>query len=148
MTLKEKIVSDLTAAMKARDELTLSTLRMLKADIMKYEVSGADKVATDEVVTDLLKKAVKQRKEAADGFEKGGNAAMAQKERDEAVIIAKYMPEQMGEDQVRAAAQEIITRLQPAGPQDFGKVMGAVMGKLKGQADGGTVNRVVKELLG
>ena len=71
--LKEKIIADLTAAMKAKEELKTSTLRMLKASIMNFEVSGADKVAADEVVADLIKKSIKQRREAAEGFEKGGN---------------------------------------------------------------------------
>ena len=72
MALKEQITSDLTSAMKTKDELVLSTLRMLKAEVMKYEVSGADKVATDDVVIDLVKRGIKQRKEAAEGFKKGG----------------------------------------------------------------------------
>lgn len=148
MTLKEQITADLTEAMKAREVLRLSTLRMLKADFMKYEVSGPDKVATDEVVIDLVKRGIKQRKEAAEGFEKGGNAESAQKELDEIKILEKYMPEQMSEEQVKAAVQEVIDQVKPAGPQDFGKVMGAVMGKLKGKADGGLVNAAVKELLG
>ncbi|MBN2096060.1 GatB/YqeY domain-containing protein [Candidatus Peregrinibacteria bacterium] len=146
--LKEQIIADLTAAMKAKEELKLSTLRMLKAAIMNYEVSGADKVATDEVVIDLIKKGIKQRHDSADGFEKGGNKEAAQKELDEIKILETYMPEQMSEEQVKAAVQEVIGQLKPAGPSDFGKVMGAVMGKLKGQADGGMVNKVVKELMG
>ena len=146
MTLKEQVIADLTEAMKARDELKTSTLRMLKAAIMNYEVSGADMKATDEVVVDLVKKGIKQRKEAAEGFEKGGNKESAQKELDEIKILEKYMPEQMSEDQVKAIAKETIGQMN-AGPQDFGKVMGAVMGKVKGQADGGMVNKVVKELL-
>jgi len=146
MTLKEQIVADMTAAMKARAP-ELDTLRMLKADIMKFEVSGADKVATDEVVLDLIKRGIKQRKEASEGFEKGGNMASMQKELDEIRILEKYMPEQMSEDQVKAIAKEVIAQT-GAGPGDFGKVMGAVMGKVKGQADGGIVNKVVKELLG
>ncbi len=148
MTLKETIIQDLTEAMKAKDKLKLSTLRMLKADIMNYEVSGADKEATDEVVISLIKKGIKQRKDSAEGFEKGGNKEAAQKELDEIKILEAYMPEQMSENQVKAAVQEVIDQVKPAGPQDFGKVMGAVMGKLKGQADGGMVNKVVKELMG
>ena len=135
----------MTAAMKARAP-ELDTLRMLKADIMKYEVSGADKVATDEVVIDIIKRSIKQRKEAAGGFEKGGNKEAAQKELDEIRFFEKYMPEQMSEDQVREVVQGIIDQL-GEGAQ-FGQVMGMVMGKLKGQADGGVVNKVVKELLG
>lgn len=136
----------MTAAMKAKDP-SLDTLRMLKADIMKYEVSGADKQATDEVVLDIIKRNIKQRKEAAEAFEKGGNTQAAKKELDEIKILEKYMPEQMSEDQLWAIVQETIEQLS-AGPGDFGKVMGAVMGKVKGQADGGMVNKVVKDLLG
>lgn len=144
--LKDQIITNLTAAMKAKDALTLSTLRMLKAEIMKYEVSGADKKATDEVVIDLIKHSIKQRKEAAEGFTQGGNKESARKELDEIKILEKYMPEQMGEDQIKAIAKETIKQMN-AGPADFGKVMGAVMGKCKGKADGGVVNKVVKELL-
>ena len=147
MTLKEQIITDLTAAMKAREELKLSTLRMLKADIMKYEVSGADKEATDDVVVDLIKRGIKQRRDSAEGFHKGGNEEAAQKELAEIKILEDYMPEQMGEEEVKKIVQEVIEQIKPAGPQDFGKVMGSVMGKIKGQADGGLVNKVVKELL-
>jgi uncharacterized protein YqeY len=147
MSLKEQVIADLTEAMKAKDELKTSALRMLKAAIMNYEVSGADMVATDEVVVDLVKKGIKQRKEAAEGFKQGGNETSAQKELDEIKILEKYMPEQMSEDKVKAIVQETIQQMN-AGPADFGKVMGAVMGKVKGKADGGVVNKVVKELLG
>lgn len=144
MTLKEQIVADMTAAMKARAP-ELDTLRMLKADIMKYEVSGADKVATDDVVLDIVKRSIKQRKEGAEGFEKGGNMTAAEKEISEISYLEKYMPEQMSEEQVKEIAQGVISQL-GAGAQ-FGQVMGMVMGKVKGQADGGVVNKVVKELL-
>lgn len=143
--LKDQIIADMTAAMKARAP-ELDTLRMLKADIMKYEVSGADKVATDDVVLDILKRSVKQRKEAAEGFTKGGNTEAAQKELSEIAYFEKYMPEQMGEEKVKEIVQETIDQMS-AGPADFGKVMGAVMGKVKGQADGGMVNAAVKQLL-
>ena len=145
--LKDQIIADLTASMKARDELKTSTLRMIKADIMKYEVSGADMKVTDEIVLDIIKRGVKQRKESAEGFEKGGNKESAQKELDEIKIIEKYLPAQMGEDEVKKIAKETIAQMN-ATPAEFGKVMGMVMGKVKGKADGGMVNKVVKELLG
>ena len=144
--LKEKIYADMVAAMKARAP-ELDTLRMLKADIMKYEVSGKGMIATDEVVVDLLKKAIKQRKEAAEGFTKGGNQAAAEKELSEITMIEKYLPAQLTEDEVKQVALEVIDQMS-AGPGDFGKVMGMTMGKLKGQADGEVVSEVVKELLG
>lgn len=145
--LKDQIITDLTSAMKTRDELTLRTLRMLKADIMKYEVSGADMTATDEVIIDLIKKGIKQRKDAIEGFKRGGNEESARAEADEITVLEKYMPEQMSEEEVSAIVRETIEQIGANGPSDFGKVMGAVMGKVKGKADGGVVNKLVKELL-
>ena len=144
MTLKEKIVADMIAAMKARAP-ELETLRMLKADIMKYEVSGKDKEANDEVVMDILKRSIKQRKEAAEAFEKGGNNEAAEKEKFEIGVFKKYMPEQMDEAQVTAIIQEIIDKA-GEGAQ-FGQIMGMSMGKLKNQADGALVKEVVNKLL-
>lgn len=147
MTLKDQIIADMKAAMKAQDTLTLAVLRMVKAEIMKYEVSGGDKVADDEVVIGLLKRGVKQRNEAAEGFRKGGNEEAALNEETEIEVLEKYLPEQMGEDQLKIIVQGVIDEME-ADSSAFGKVMGAVMGKVKGQADGGMVNKVVKELLG
>ncbi len=146
MNLKQQIISDLTTAMKAKDALTLSVLRMLKAEIMKFEVSGNGKELTDEDVFAMIKKGVKQRKEAAEGFKKGGNEAAAQQEMDEMVILEKYLPEQMSEEEVKKITKEVIDQM-GAGPGDFGKIMGAVMGRVKGQADGNVVSKTVKELL-
>lgn len=147
MSLKDKIIQDLTSAMKARDELKMSTLRMLKAGIMNQEVSGNTKVeATDEVVMEVIRRSIKQRREAAEGFTKGGNMAMAQKERDEMKILESYLPAQMSEAEVKKGVEETIAELK-ASKTDFGKVMGAVMGKLKGKADGAMVGKVVREML-
>ncbi|QQR83111.1 GatB/YqeY domain-containing protein [Candidatus Peregrinibacteria bacterium] len=146
MTLKDQIVSDLTAAMKAREELKLGALRMLKADIMKHEVSGADMLATDDVVITLLKRGIKQRKEAAEAFEKGGNQASADKEREEIKIFEAYLPAQMSEEELLTIAKAVIQEMN-ATQSDFGKVMGEVMKKSQGQADGVMVSKVVKSLL-
>jgi len=145
--LKDQIVSDLKQAMLARDEIRVSTLRMLKAAIMKFEVSGAKKEATEEDVIDLVKKELKARKVSSEQFRNGNRADLADKEDAEAKILEAYMPEQMNEEQVRAIATEVVSNFGTVGPQDFGKVMGACMGKLKGKADGELVNKVVKELL-
>ncbi|OIP80458.1 glutamyl-tRNA amidotransferase [Candidatus Peregrinibacteria bacterium CG22_combo_CG10-13_8_21_14_all_44_10] len=145
--LKDQIVSDLKQAMLARDEIRVSTLRMLKAAIMKFEVSGAKKEATEEDVIDLVKKELKARKDSSEQFRNGNRDDLADKEDAEAKILEAYMPEQMNEEQVRAIATEVVSNFGTVGPQDFGKVMGACMGKLKGKADGELVNKVVKELL-
>lgn len=147
MSLKEQIVNDLTAAMKAKDEIRTSTLRMLKAEIMKYEVSGADKEATDEVVTSLIQKQVKQRKDSEEQFRNGGRVEMADKEANEAKILEEYLPEQMSEDEIRAIIEEGIASTGASGKDDMGKVMGAIMPKLKGKADGKLVNQIVMEKL-
>lgn len=153
--LKQTIISDLTAAMKAKETLKLGVLRMLKADIMKFEVSGANKEATDEVVADLIKRGIKQRKEAIEGFEKGGNMSAAENERAEIEILEKYLPEQMSEEAVKAIAKEVVAEMSlnlgdPSASvgASFGKVMGAVMAKVKGKADGNVVSKAVKEILG
>jgi len=145
--LKDQIVSDLKQAMLARDEIRVSTLRMLKAAIMKFEVSGAKKEATEEDVIDLVKKELKARKDSSEQFRNGNRDDLADKEDAEAKILEAYMPEQMNEEQVRAIATEVVSNFGTVGPQDFGKVMGACMGKLTGKADGELVNKVVKELL-
>ncbi len=145
--LKETIYKDLKEAMKAKEALKLEVLRMIKAEIIKYEVSGADKVIDDEMVITILKRGVKQRKESAEGFEKGGNAEAAQKELDEIKILKTYLPELMSEDEVREIIQGVITQTSTSDLSDFGKVMGIVMGKTKGKADGNIVNQLVKEML-
>lgn len=148
MTLKEKIQSDLVVAMKAREEDRVSTLRLLKSAIMKFEVSGAQKVeATDEDVLQLLKKEVKQRRDSIDQFQKGGRLDLAEHEGKELVVLESYMPEMLGESQVRALVEETANQLKAMGPQDMGKVMGAVMGKVKGQADGTVVRKAVEDVL-
>ena len=148
MTLREKIVEDLKQAMLARDEVRVSTLRLLKAAIMKLEVSGEKKEATDDDVIDLVKKELKARKDAAEQFRAGNREELALKEEAEAKILEEYMPEQMSEEQVREVVKQVVAEINPQGPSDFGRVMGACMGRLKGKADGGIVNKVVKEEVG
>ncbi len=147
MSLKEKIIADMTAAMKAKDALVLGTLRMLKAEIMKYEVSGTDKAATDEVVIELIQRAIKQRKESIEGFEKGGNAEAAENERQEIAVLQGYLPQQMSLEELKAVAAEVASQMGVSDPSSFGKVMGAVMAKVKGRAEGNLVSQAVKEAL-
>ena len=145
--LKDQLYADIITAMKAKEELKKEALKMIKAEIMKHEVSAADAEATDEVITKILQKAVKQRKEAAEGFEKGGNQEMADKEMQEAAIYEEYLPEMMDEESIKKVVQEVIEQMGASGPSDIGKVMGPVMGKLQGQADGSLVKKVVQQLL-
>lgn len=146
MTLKDQIIADMTAAMKTKDALTLAVLRMVKADIMKYEVSGSNAVADDAKVVEILQRGIKQRKEAIEGFKQGGNPEAAADEEAEIVVLERYLPEQMNEEELRKTVQGVVDQL--GSGANFGQVMGAVMGKVKGKVDGGMVNRVVKEMLG
>jgi len=148
MSLKGQIQEDLTNAMKAREEIKVSALRMLKAEIMKLEVSGTKKEATDEDVVSIIQKQVKQRKDSEEQFRNGGREKMADKEAKEAEILSAYLPEQMSKEDVKKAVQEAITQVGATSKTDMGKVMGAVMPKVKGKADGKLVNKLVMELLG
>lgn len=148
MKLKEKVNADMLAAMKAGDSVRVSTLRLLKAAVMKLEVSGTEKKdATDEEVAQLIKKELKQRKDSIEAFEKGGRPEMAENEKAEMKILEEYMPAQMGEQQVHEIVSQVIAATGAKSKAEFGKVIGLAMKQLKGQADGNVVSKVVGELL-
>lgn len=147
MSLKQQVYDELLEAMKAKDELKLNTLRMLKSEIMKLEVSGTKKEASDDDVMTLTKRLIKQRKDASEQYDKGGRPELAEKENKEAEILEKYLPEQMSEDEVLKVVEETIKEMGATSKADMGKVMGSVMGKLQGQADGKMVNQIVSKLL-
>jgi len=148
-SLQEKIGEDIKDAMRKKEELRLGTLRMLKSEI-QYEMTktGASTMPDDGVMT-LIRRAIKKRQESKEQFEKGGRPELAEKEAAEMLVLEAYLPASISEDVVRKKAEEIIAEVKPAGPQDFGKVMGKVMAAFKGQnVDGTLVNRTVKSLLG
>lgn len=147
--LKEKVYADLKAAMLARDEVAVSALRMLKAAIMKFEVSGGEKIeAADEDVMALIKKELKSRKDSIEQFKSGGREDLAAKEEAEIKALKGYLPKQMSEDEVRAVVKQVVAEMGVSGSGITGRVMGVCMGKLKGQADGAIVSKLVKEALG
>ncbi len=147
MTLKEKIQKDLIEAMKAKEEVRVSALRMLKAAILKFEVSGDRKEATDDDILVLVNKEVKQRKDSIEQFRTGGRPEMADQEEKEVAVLQAYMPEQMGEAEIEVLVKEAIASTGATSKADIGKVMGALMPKVKGKADGGVVNKIVNSLL-
>lgn len=147
MNLKEKINADLLSAMKAKEEIKLGALRMLKASIMKFEVSGDKKMeATDENVLQIIGKEVKQRKDSIEAYRKGSREDLAVKEEAEMKILQMYLPEQMSEDELKTLISRTISQT-GATVKDFGKIMGTVMAQAKGKADGQMVTRLVKEVL-
>ncbi len=148
MLLREKINSDLILAMKAKEEARLSVLRLLKAAIMKFEVSGdKKKEASDEEVLQIVGREVKQRKDSIEAYKKGGREELAAKEEVEMEILQAYLPTQMSEDEVKSVVTQVISQTGASSKADFGKVMNAVMAQVKGKTDGQTVSRVVGSML-
>lgn len=148
MSLKAKINDDLLAAMKAKEETKVSALRMLKAAIMKFEVSGEKKKeASDENVLQLIGKEVKQRKDSIDAYKKGGRDDLAAKEIAEMQILQDYLPVQMTEEELKTVIKQTISQTGAVSKSDFGKIMGAVMAQVKGKTDGQTVSKLVGQLL-
>lgn len=149
--LKDRLRADLTAAIKARDELRSSTLRMVLTAITNAEVSGKTaRELTDEDVLGVLTSEGKKRREAAEAFEEAGRAEQAAKERAEFEVLADYLPEQLGEDEIAALVTEAVeaTGAREEGMRAMGKVMGVLQPKVKGRADGGAVAAEVRRQLG
>ncbi len=148
--LKQQLQDNLKQAMLAKDEVKKSVIRMLLQGITYYEINkgGAGYEATDEDVLSVIQTQVKQRKDSIEQFEKGGRPELADKEKTELSVLMTYLPEQMSEDQIRTLVKEAIEESGAKTPQDMGKVMGVLMPKVKGKADGGLVSKIVKENLG
>ena len=149
--LKDRLRTDLTASIKARDELRSSTLRMVLTAVTNAEVSGKQpRELTDEDVVGVLSSEAKKRREAAEAFDAGGREEMAAKERAEAVVLADYLPEPLSEQEVVDLVSSTIASLGAAddGMRAMGKVMGALQPQVKGRADGGTVAAEVRRQLG
>lgn len=149
MTLKQKIFEDLKAAMKAGEAEKRDVLRMLDSMIKNVEIEKMKRETglTDEESMEVIARAVKQRKDAVAQYEEGGRPELAEKEKKEIEILMAYMPEQMGEEAVRAVVAEVIAASGVTSKAEIGKVMGPVMGKLKGKADGNLVKKIVEESL-
>lgn len=147
--LKQKLKEELKQSMLARDEIKTSTLRMLLSAINYYEIQkrGAGYEATDEDVISVIQKEVKQRKDSIEQFRSGGRVDLAQKEQKELEILQKYLPQQLDEDEISEIVDEAIRQTGSTSPQDIGKVMGIVMPKIKGKADGAVVSKIVQERL-
>ncbi len=147
--LKDRIQDDMKAAMIAHDEAKLSTIRMLKSAIQYFEIQkgGAGYAATDEDVVDVVGREIKKRREAVELYRQGGREDSAIKEEDEAKVLESYLPEQMSEEEVRNLVKEAVTQTGASAPQDMGKVMGALMPKVKGKADGTLISNLVREAL-
>lgn len=146
MNLSE-LQENLKQAMLAKEELKVSVLRMLKAEVMKIQTDGTGTEITEEVIQNLVQKMIKQRKDSIEQFESGGRPELAVKEKEEVTLLMAYMPEQMSEEEVRAEVRATKSALGITDKSGLGKLMGALMGKLKGKADGGMIKKIVEEEL-
>ncbi|MFH1401961.1 MAG: GatB/YqeY domain-containing protein [Parcubacteria group bacterium] len=164
MSLKVKIQEDLKAALIGKKELDLSVLRMLLAAVNNKETEKKTKIwkekpetssekiqkeaeLADKEIFDVISSEIKKRREAIEGFEKGGRKESADKERQELAILQKYLPEQMSEEEIRKIAEEAIKKTGAKEIKDMGKVMGIITSQVKGKADMSIVSQIVKEFL-
>jgi uncharacterized protein YqeY len=134
-------------AMRARDERRTSTLRMAMAAAHNRQIE-LGRPLTDEEVVDVLGKQAKQRRESIEQFRAGGREERALAEEEEAAILAEFLPQQLGEAELRAMVDEAVAATGAAGPADMGKVMGTLMPRTKGRADGKLVSDLVRQRLG
>ncbi|MGO3609042.1 MAG: GatB/YqeY domain-containing protein [Enterococcus sp.] len=146
MSLLTTLNEDMKQAMRAKDKETLQVIRMLKASIQNEQIKKGQDLNEEEELT-VLSREMKQRRDSLTEFEKADRSDLADKVKKEIVIVENYLPAQLSEEEIRAIVQEAITKTGATSPKEFGKVMGAVMPKVKGKADGNQVNAVVKELL-
>ena len=150
-SLKDRLRTDLTAAMKARDEVRSSTLRMVLTAITNAEVAGKEhRELSDDDIVGVLSTEAKKRREAAAAFEEGGRPEMAAKEAAEGEVIADYLPAQLSDAEIADLVAAAIERTGAAGEgmRAMGKVMGVVTPQVKGRADGGAVAAEVRKQLG
>lgn len=146
---KAHLQEELKKSMLAKDAEKTGTLRMLISAIGYYEIQkgGAGYSATEEDVMNVITSEVKKRKDAIEQFMTAGREDLVAKESKEGAILEAYLPEQMGEDEVKRAVAEAIEKTGAVSPSDMGKVMGVLMPVVKGKADGSLVSRLVKESL-
>ena len=148
MSIKEQLMADMKAAMKAKEEgkLALSTIRMARAHIRQAEIDNGHADFNDDQVLAVLRREVKQRKETLSEIESSGREDLVEQTKAEIDVLEKYLPAEMTPEAVEAAVKEIVDAMDP-GQKNMGSVMKAVMAKLKGQADGKLINQIVRKLL-
>lgn len=153
MNLKEKIRQDLNSSLKEKKELEVSVLRLLIAAILnkekdkRYQLKEEQDISlTDEEVIKVIISEAKKRKEAILNFEKGKRKDLAEKEKKELMVLQRYLPEQISEQEIKALAQEVIRKLGVKDIKDMGKVMAELMPKIRNRADGSVISNIVRQL--
>ncbi|WP_323020069.1 GatB/YqeY domain-containing protein [Pararhodobacter sp.] len=151
MPLRTRISEDLKTAMKAKDQLRLSTLRLINAAIKDRDIAlrgqGEDREMSEGEITSVLSRMVKQRQESARAYEEGGRLELVERELAEIAVIEDYLPRQLSDEEVEAAIAEAIAELEANSIRDMGRVMNALKAKYTGQMDFGAIGPVVKARL-
>lgn len=147
MSLEQKIMQDLKAAMKAKDQQALRSIRAIKAAILLEKTSGSNQELNEEGEIKLLQKLVKQRKDSLEIYKKEGRDDLAKVEEEEIAVIEKYLPEQMSAEELQAEVNKIIEETGASSMKDMGKVMGLATKRFAGRAEGKAISAAVKERL-
>ncbi|MCL6599148.1 MAG: GatB/YqeY domain-containing protein [Alicyclobacillus macrosporangiidus] len=146
MSLSERLSEDMKQAMKAKDKVRLSVIRMVRSAMKNREIeTGAP--LDDEGILAVIQKELKQRRDSLQAFESAGRTDLAEEARQEIEILTSYLPEPLTEEDLRSLAAEVIAEVGAKGKSDMGKVMSALMPKVRGRADGRQVQQVVQSLL-
>ena len=146
-TLEERMMPDLKASMKAKDQAALRTIRSIKAAILLQKTDGTGTEFTEEMGIKLIQKLSKQRQDSMDIFMKQNREDLASTEREELAVLKNYLPEQLSEDAIKTIVAKIIAESGAAGMKDMGRVMGMASKELAGKADGKTISAIVKASL-
>lgn len=146
MTLNDRLNEDMKQAMRSQDKFRLSVIRMVRSSIKNIEIDQR-KTLDDQDVLDVLNREIKQRRDSLQDFEKAGREDLVAQLKQELDILSAYMPKQLSEDEVKVIVQQTIQEVGASSKADMGKVMGALMPKVKGLADGKLVNQIVSQLL-
>ncbi|HHX2510064.1 TPA: GatB/YqeY domain-containing protein [Neisseria subflava] len=146
MSLKTQLTEDMKTAMRAKDQVSLSTIRLINAAIKQFEVDERTE-ADDAKVISILTKMVKQRKDSAKIYTEAGRQDLADKENAEIEILNRYLPQMMSAEEIKTAVEAAVSETGASGMADMGKVMGVLKTRLAGKADMGEVNKVLKAAL-
>lgn len=144
--MKARLMEDMKQAMKSKDKLKVDTIRMVNAAIKNTEINEKREMAEDDVISIIIKE-IKLRRDAMEEYKKAERPDDVAKLEQEIEILLAYMPEQLSEEQVRDIVSEVVNQTSAQGPKDMGKVMAALMPRVKGKADGKLVSNIVKEFL-
>ena len=146
MSLLTTMNEDIKTAMKAKDKTTLSVLRMIKSSLQNEQIKKGTELSEEDELA-VLSREMKQRRDSLTEFKKANRQDLVDSLENEIAIVADYMPKQLTEEELQSVVQEVIASVNATSAKDFGKVMGAVMPKVKGKADGNDINRIVKQQL-